>query len=308
MSQPEEQLAQIIPFPSEWRQGGDGSGSSALIERLHEDLADLDRLTFNAGLNPIFKKTINRIALTFRLRVAYLLSPVREGQRGPLREECLPLEALEELDYEQLEALAAEYGLERLAQIRQDIRQLIDEVISDSRYRQAVACWQNNPENGPGRAHLDNFLSHHGFLEVNLPAETDLYHSVSIRNPEDNPRAAVEKIRDIFRQGLLAIPAPENLPGLSSVFCANSADQLSGDVLLRFRAPGEKLWTRDGQQHDLLQIFRPVLHTGFELLYRTAENPLAGNAALPEGAAPVGFQRALRSAGVPYRQIGTERS
>lgn len=247
---------------------------------LFDDLTELNRLTCAPGLNPIFKTSINKIALTFRLRVVGLLAPLREGHLQPLKEDCLEPEQLSALTLEDLSSLRESCGDERLQQARTEIRRLLSAVCAESRYALARRAYGSLDQSAEAREALARFLSHHGFREIQPPADGNLYYGLDEGMSTDlsgratlpappGPDFYLSQLPKIARAGFSAVATLDNLPGLESVPCSFSPENLRGDLVLRFQhPPAEKLWLRQGGRQNRPQIFRPALRVPFDLVIK----------------------------------------
>lgn len=250
------------------------------------DLDDISRLTLTPGLNPIIKSTINKIAITFQMRVAYLLSPIRPGRDKPLPTEILGIEALDDISMADLDNLEEISGTEYLIRAQKKIRSWVEATLNDPRYQKAAINYKDQDASPTNRADLYHFLSSVGFLEhADLEPGQTLYHGIGMGEFGDelcdapspqvdyilSPEAYARKIKAIKKEGLKAAPAPENLPLLDSIFCVEDIRHAYGIAVMSFLKPAEeKLWGRGslgGAQG--MQLVKPCHRGPFKLALRS---------------------------------------
>lgn len=258
-----------------------------VYEALSLDLEDAARLDMSPRVSRLYKESKLSDRLGFRDAVMNALIPIAPGKQRPTKNARYTVleNEIEDMDDNFLDTLVEMTSLQSLDEARQRVSQVIQSVISQEEYQDAIMGYNKQHEAALYRNTLNGFLAKHGYVQLkNVDSTTPLYHGLCMSGNDmeldchENeqliePQLYVNKLRSMLDQGIKASACAENLPHLESVFCVSDIKDAYGLLALRFFLDSkQKAWGHSqGKSSEGHQLVMPVVRGPFEVVVRSSK-------------------------------------
>ena len=190
----------------------------------------------------------------------------------------------ESLERAELAVTMKDQTLSVMRQIQQRLARWNNKIMGNPVYLNACESYQGQDSLSTGAFHkynLNKFLANFAFNEIDVTADQPLFHGVTTSESADfevpsaadsNPanwrsvKEYADILENICHEGLRASPAPENLPGLESVFAVTNPELAHGIAGVKFTlGENDKIWGMTHDPEEGLQIVKARVMRPFEI-------------------------------------------